>query len=94
MLSASLTPHARNLVDGWAATNPKGVQEMERNGSLLEAAKQAQDEALQAQQRAADAGVTHLSDAKINEVYGGSESGAAVEGKGTAGVFPLLRVVR
>ena len=70
-LSAVLSSHGHNLVDGWAATNPEGVQEMEREGTLLERAKEAQDQATNAQQRAADAGVTHLSAAEINEVYGG-----------------------
>jgi hypothetical protein len=70
-LQANLTSAGINLVDGWAATNPKQVQEWEKNGELLERAQLAESEAADAKRQAKADGMDHLSDTEINELYGG-----------------------
>lgn len=71
MLASKLAQQTCSVVDGWAASNPKALRAMEADGTLLARAKEAQEQAIQAEQRAADEGVTHLSSSEMNEIYGG-----------------------
>ena len=71
MLENSVTRETCNLVDGWAAASPTTVKAWEEDGSLFGIAKSAENQALQAQQRATGDGVTHLSAWERNEIYGG-----------------------
>lgn len=74
LLSERLGAPARNLVDGWAATDPKGLKAMEADGTLLETAMTAQEEATNAEQRAIEAyggKMPPLSATEIYELFGG-----------------------
>ena len=71
LLENSVSQEACNLVDGWAESSPATVREWEKDGSLLDMAKRAQEQAIEAQQRAAEDGVSHLSTWERNEIYGG-----------------------
>jgi hypothetical protein len=70
-LEANLSRQGTNLVDGWAATNPLQVQQWEADGTLLQHAQEAQELGNQAQESANRDGVSHLSSAEVNEIYGG-----------------------
>jgi hypothetical protein len=74
MLENKLTRDGCNLVDGWAATEPKLVKEWEKNGTLLEEAQKAQSQGQDAMAGAMQAHggkMPPLSTAEINEIYGG-----------------------
>lgn len=61
-------------MDGWAATDPKGLKAMEADGTLLETAMEVQEQATKAEQRAlADNGgkMPAMSATEIYEIYGG-----------------------
>lgn len=74
LLSAKLAAPGRSLVDGWAACDPKGVKAMEADGTLLDAALEAQEQASKAEQRALEDNggkMPALSATEIYEIYGG-----------------------
>ena len=73
-LEKAVSRETCNLVDGWAASCPATVREWEKDGTLLSRAKAAQDQAIEAQQFAAEDGVTHLSTWEMSEIYGGPNS--------------------
>ena len=70
-LEANLGREGRAVVDGWAGSNPNQVRKWEKEGTLLDKAKEAQDQQFQAEQMARDQGQTHLSGGEIAELYGG-----------------------
>ena len=70
-LQAHLGRTGRSLVDSWAASTPKLVQEWEKNGELLARAQKAVQEAYDVEERAKKDGFGHLSRAEMYELYGG-----------------------
>ena len=75
LLEENLHRDTLSLVDGWAVANPERLKELEAKGELLDRAKQAQEEELQADYRARldSKGVRPpLSSWEMAEVYGGA----------------------
>lgn len=75
-LMAAVGRQGQLAVDGWAATNPKQVKEWEANGTLIEKAKEAQDQANEARamyerDQRNNPTTAALSAHEINEIYGG-----------------------
>jgi len=77
MLEASLSQAGKSLVDGWAASNQAMLKRMESDGTLLEQAKAAEEQADDAHLKAklAHGGKEPpLSAWEMNELYGGPSS--------------------
>lgn len=70
-LEAHLAPGGMSLAHGWAVSNPWQVQAWEADGSLLGRLKEAEEQGRQAEDKARRDGMTHLSGAEVNELYGG-----------------------
>ena len=70
-LQAELTDQGMNVVWAWSEANPKQVKEWEADGSLLQRAKAAQDQAQESVDQATKDGQTHLAQHEIYEMYGG-----------------------
>ena len=68
---ASVGRQGRRTVNSWGATNPNQVKEWEADGSLLQKAQQADNQALSAREKANRDGYSHLADHEVNELYGG-----------------------
>ncbi len=67
----------KSLLDSWAISNPTLLKTWEQDGSLLQRIKDAQNQAIEAEQRATEAhggNPPPLSSWEIAELYGGPSS--------------------
>lgn len=71
ILRQKLTTKGMAIVTSWAMSNPKQVQEWEKDQSLLSRAEEAQEQAAEVLERARDQGIRHLADHEIYEMMGG-----------------------
>ena len=70
----ALSPQAQTIVDGWVESNPAQVKAWEADGSLLQRAKEAQDQASDALAKAKQdqqPGMPALAPHEAYEIYGG-----------------------
>ena len=79
LLAAQVGGQGCLVMDGWCATDPKQVKAWEKDGTLLQRAKEANDQAAEASRKyeadkAANSGMPALASFEINEIYGGPSS--------------------
>lgn len=70
-LRSKVSPQGQAVVESWAESNPAQVKKWQVDGSLVQRAQEAGQQAQQAQEKAMANGDNHLAPHEINEIYGG-----------------------